>query len=160
MKKNIYTIIILLILGIGVFLFIGLDKKENVSKEGNNVEIVGGDKDEHGCIGSAGYSWCEEKNKCLRIWEEPCQQDIENPNSPINEDENIVVPEEFDLTESSCVAMSGVWYLYNKTCEVNYLSQSGCLALGGEFNECNSACRHTPDAEICTMQCVVTCTLR
>ncbi len=34
--------------------------------------IVGGDKDEHGCIGSAGYTWCEPKNKCLRIWEEAC----------------------------------------------------------------------------------------
>lgn len=34
--------------------------------------ILGGDKDEHGCIGSAGYSWCEEKQKCLRTWEEPC----------------------------------------------------------------------------------------
>lgn len=35
--------------------------------------IVGGDKDEHGCIGSAGYSWCEVKNKCLRTWEEKCE---------------------------------------------------------------------------------------
>lgn len=35
-------------------------------------KVVGGDKDEHGCIGSAGYSWCQEKQKCLRIWEEPC----------------------------------------------------------------------------------------
>lgn len=34
--------------------------------------IVGGDKDEHGCIGSAGYSWCQEKQKCLRVWEETC----------------------------------------------------------------------------------------
>jgi len=37
--------------------------------------LVGGDKDKHGCIGSAGYSWCEVKNKCLRVWEEPCQND-------------------------------------------------------------------------------------
>jgi len=35
--------------------------------------IVGGDKDIHGCIGSAGYSWCEIKNKCLRPWEEKCE---------------------------------------------------------------------------------------
>lgn len=33
---------------------------------------VGGEKDEHGCIGSAGYSWCQEKQKCLQVWEEPC----------------------------------------------------------------------------------------
>jgi hypothetical protein len=36
--------------------------------------IVGGDADEHGCIGSSGYSWCEPKNKCLRIWEEACYE--------------------------------------------------------------------------------------
>jgi len=35
--------------------------------------IVGGDKDSHGCIGSAGYSWCEVKQKCLRSWEETCE---------------------------------------------------------------------------------------
>lgn len=34
--------------------------------------VVGADSDEHGCKGSAGYSWCEEKQKCLRIWEESC----------------------------------------------------------------------------------------
>jgi membrane-bound inhibitor of C-type lysozyme len=33
---------------------------------------LGGDRDKHGCIGSAGYVWCEGKQKCLRIWEEPC----------------------------------------------------------------------------------------
>jgi hypothetical protein len=34
--------------------------------------IVGGDLDEHGCKASAGYSWCEAKQKCLRTWEENC----------------------------------------------------------------------------------------
>jgi tryptophan-rich sensory protein len=34
--------------------------------------VLGGDKDEHGCIGSAGYSWCEQKQKCLRVFEEDC----------------------------------------------------------------------------------------
>lgn len=34
--------------------------------------LIGGDKDEHGCIGSAGYSWCEAKKKCIRVFEENC----------------------------------------------------------------------------------------
>lgn len=34
--------------------------------------IVGDDRDVHGCIGSAGYTWCAAKNKCLRSWEESC----------------------------------------------------------------------------------------
>jgi len=33
-------------------------------------QIVGGDKDEHGCIGSAGYTWNETKQECVREWEE------------------------------------------------------------------------------------------
>jgi hypothetical protein len=37
-------------------------------------QLVGNDKDAHGCIGSAGYSWCESKQKCLRPWEEPCTE--------------------------------------------------------------------------------------
>ena len=41
--------------------------------ENNQQQIVGNDRDEHGCIGSAGYSWCEEKRKCLRSWEESCE---------------------------------------------------------------------------------------
>ena len=36
--------------------------------------LVGNDTDEHGCIGSAGYSWCESKGKCLRMWEEDCPE--------------------------------------------------------------------------------------
>jgi hypothetical protein len=38
--------------------------------------LVGGDKDVHGCIPSAGYSWCPPKNKCLRIWEEKCYESV------------------------------------------------------------------------------------
>jgi hypothetical protein len=35
-------------------------------------ELIGGDQDEHGCYLMAGYRWCEEKEKCLRSWEEEC----------------------------------------------------------------------------------------
>jgi hypothetical protein len=52
-----------------------IDKNNNQTTE--NV-IVGGDRDEHGCLGSAGYSWRELKNKCLRIWEETCDEELSN----------------------------------------------------------------------------------
>ena len=35
-------------------------------------EPIGGETDEHGCLVAAGYSWCDSKQKCLRIWEEEC----------------------------------------------------------------------------------------
>jgi hypothetical protein len=46
--------------------------KDSTVNQNPQDQKVGGDRDEHGCIGSAGYTWCPEKNKCLRIWEEDC----------------------------------------------------------------------------------------
>ncbi|MCX5855535.1 MAG: cache domain-containing protein [Deltaproteobacteria bacterium] len=43
-----------------------------VDAAARKVPMPGSDRDAHGCIGSAGYSWCESSHKCLRIWEEPC----------------------------------------------------------------------------------------
>jgi putative lipoprotein len=34
-----------------------------------SATMPGADRDEHGCIGSAGYSWCEVEGKCVRPWE-------------------------------------------------------------------------------------------
>ncbi|MDD5317548.1 MAG: hypothetical protein PHF51_02325 [Candidatus ainarchaeum sp.] len=38
----------------------------------NGTGMPGSDRDSHGCIPSAGYSWCGAKNKCIRMWEENC----------------------------------------------------------------------------------------
>lgn len=32
-------------------------------------KLVGGDRDEHGCIGSAGYTWSYALHDCVRLWE-------------------------------------------------------------------------------------------
>jgi len=37
---------------------------------GCSQKLVGGDRDEHGCIGSAGYVWSTEKQQCIRPWEQ------------------------------------------------------------------------------------------
>ena len=37
-----------------------------------NPPMPGSDADAHGCMASAGYSWCEAKGKCIRSWEENC----------------------------------------------------------------------------------------
>ena len=31
--------------------------------------MVGGDRDKHGCIGSAGYQWSEVQQDCIRVFE-------------------------------------------------------------------------------------------
>jgi len=43
-----------------------------VANNNSDMESVGGDRDSHGCIPSAGYMWCEVLQKCVRPWETPC----------------------------------------------------------------------------------------
>lgn len=83
MKK--FQIAILAILFIAVIVFLSYRAVSQTTKKNTSViltpttinpspsgQLVGNDRDEHGCIPSAGYSWCAEKNKCLRPWEESC----------------------------------------------------------------------------------------
>jgi hypothetical protein len=67
------------ILGAGILYTLYTPAQSPVSVENLSVTpiIVGGDIDTHGCKGSAGYSWCEPKNICLRTWETPCYSSIE-----------------------------------------------------------------------------------
>ncbi len=68
------TIILILILlalvGYGGYYWGNKNKTPELSP---NEQLVGNDRDEHGCIGSAGYTWCAAKQTCLRLWEEPCE---------------------------------------------------------------------------------------
>ncbi len=148
-KVSIILICILVVMGICFLYLYQKNCNNNLpnSINGNGV-IVGGDRDVHGCIGSAGYSWCQIKNKCLRIWEEKCDSIVV---SPATTTKNI---------ESLCQQKNGLYFPTEKICEVNQLSKTQCLSQNGQFNECASACRHDPKAEICTMQCVLTCTFK
>jgi len=60
--------------------FYGLGCSESVvkketpqnTKADNNatkMPLIGGDKDSHGCIASAGYQWSVVRNECIRIFE-------------------------------------------------------------------------------------------
>ncbi len=51
----------------------------------NQGNLIGGDRDEHGCLGPAGYSWCEVKQKCLRVWEEKCEVGTSTTTPVVNE---------------------------------------------------------------------------
>tara|TARA_Y100000588_G_C14007818_1_gene818577 strand:- start:294 stop:650 length:357 start_codon:yes stop_codon:yes gene_type:complete len=41
-------------------------------------DLVGSDRDAHGCIASAGYSWCEATQQCERPWELAEKEDFDN----------------------------------------------------------------------------------
>lgn len=55
----------------------------------------------------------------------------------------------------SCEEAGGTWLPEYGECE--YIGADWCTQQGGVFDECASACRHNPNAEICTMQCVPVC---
>ncbi|MBN2566746.1 hypothetical protein JXB02_01515 [Candidatus Woesearchaeota archaeon] len=59
---------------------------------------IGGDMDEHGCLIAAGYSWCEERQKCLRSWEEEC-----TPVVPLTKDDAYRI-----AGDSLCVQMGAL----------------------------------------------------
>ncbi len=89
MKRIIIVTIFLIFLSVFVLYFLNKNKSNPINQNQTTVtpEIVGGDRDANGCIGSAGYSWCDSKQKCLRPWEEPC--DEISPTTIIDETEVI-----------------------------------------------------------------------
>ena len=200
---------------------------------------IGGERDEHGCLGPAGYQWNEEANACIREWELNENQkkaasiavdhigwvyattvigvdvarcpgcfvvhlekgDGRNRIDVTLEDwevkEKSLTPEECEAkggrivnitgggdceegevnlgdvtgfmsrnicckkSDSSvaeeCEEAGGTWLIDYNECE--YVGREWCESRGGEFLECESACRHDPEAEICTLQCVLVCKL-
>lgn len=82
MKKLLVVIVVVGLLFVTGYTFYNKGYKTtsppSVTPQPTAAEIVGGDRDIHGCIGSAGYVWCEPKNKCLRDWEEKCFADTES----------------------------------------------------------------------------------
>ena len=45
-----------------------------VIEEPEEKPVIGGDRDEHGCLIAAGYRWCPSTEKCQRMWEEYCEE--------------------------------------------------------------------------------------
>jgi hypothetical protein len=61
---------------------------------------------------------------------------------------------EVDVT---CEDLGGNYLEEHNECE--YLTQEECDILGGTFDDCASACRHDPNAEMCIEVCVPVCYL-
>ncbi len=81
MKNFLFGLLTAIFLGLVVFASYQFGKKtvkSNSVISPSPINQLGGDRDEHGCIPSAGYSWCESKKKCLRNWEESCPTEDDN----------------------------------------------------------------------------------
>jgi membrane-bound inhibitor of C-type lysozyme len=64
MKKIIIFLVIVIVITLSFFYIFKNNNKD--------VNLIGGEQDAHGCLGSAGYSWCEARQLCIRPWEEYC----------------------------------------------------------------------------------------
>ena len=97
----------LVVLSQGVFAEGGVPKI--VSEEAPVPEpIVGGDADEHGCIGSAGYVWCPELGKCVRPWEETCEswEKEREAQEPLRPTEPVACTEEAKVCDDGVTAVA------------------------------------------------------
>lgn len=84
MKSKLSSIVIICVF----FVACNTTKKTNTKEAEKIIEptIVGADKDEHDCKGSAGYQWSELKNECIRIFESgirlnPVSKDVDQTTS-------------------------------------------------------------------------------
>lgn len=87
MKKLLILTLVLSLLSLSACSLNEDDRGEEKLGQINHSDLLGGDRDEHGCIGSAGYSWCEIKQKCLRAWEESCEEGGLKVNESVSSEE-------------------------------------------------------------------------
>lgn len=71
--------------------------------------MVGNDKDNHDCIGSAGYSWCSAKQKCLRSFEEFCPDEASKLVNSIKEKSGVVLSNSGTTTFGWNISDRKIW---------------------------------------------------
>tara|TARA_Y100001970_G_C14238065_1_gene863145 strand:- start:43 stop:1437 length:1395 start_codon:yes stop_codon:yes gene_type:complete len=62
--------------------------------------LVGNQRDNNNCLISAGYSWCESSNSCIRTWETPCKDHFTSCDDCLNQQRkgrNIACPSNCDV---------------------------------------------------------------
>jgi hypothetical protein len=74
-----------LLFGLGTLVSCGEESaSEYKSPTADSLTVLGGDRDEHGCIGSAGQVWSVVKNSCIQVFAEGERLDpVENGKSAI-----------------------------------------------------------------------------
>jgi len=63
---------------------VGTDERGCGGRCVSNTPLLGADEDENGCVGSAGFSWCETKNKCIQSFSEDCPKKLYGANKDSN----------------------------------------------------------------------------
>ena len=132
MKKGFVSVVTLFLAAVvlaGGFYFLVYQPRQqaSLSVKQNESPKVGSDRDSHGCIGSAGYSWCDIKQKCLRTWEEPCANTTPTPG--MDETEIIKAAVKAAIVAKRGASANELTYTVSKVMG-NY-AQGGASAQGG-----------------------------
>ncbi len=142
-----------LLLSILLFAPIMLVACTKVQAPGPNEDMITSFKE---CV-AAGNPVMESYPRQCRHGEQIFREIISQPEA--NESDELSDPNEAsDVYEIEiCESFKGTWLPEFRECE--NIDKDTCDLIRGTYDECASACRNDPTAEICTMQCVQVCKL-
>lgn len=80
---EIRKISLVLLLGMGIALPTLTSCNNSQKQKKEEAPVVGNDKDNHGCISSAGYTWSEVQKDCIRLWEKGVRTEAVNDNTDV-----------------------------------------------------------------------------
>lgn len=116
-------------------------------------------KDKNGCITSANYVWDTNIGSCVpasKVSTSSASSTTTTSTVKSSSTKPASVPA--SIAENLCRSNGGEWSTTFREC-LNVGKQM-CSDIGGNYNECASACRHNPDAEVCPTYCVEVCTIK
>lgn len=94
-------------------------------------QVVGGDTDSHGCKPSAGYTWCDPLQKCLRLWEENCTAN----GSTMSLNDAVKIAGNSDCVANASLTTTAIYNPNSKTWWIDLLMNPGA---GNDM--CHPAC--------------------
>jgi len=120
---------------------------------GSITAMVGGARDPNGCVKGAGYSWCAAKSKCLRSWEEPCEE-TSTPSTPVCANGQVACTAAMQSQGMNCIV--GACVTAMRPAVGGARDANGCVS-GGGYQWCDSkkkclreweeACETTPQPD-------------
>ena len=114
MRKKIIFVIVLCIFLFLAFYYLKPFKHNTATSTTTIILAIGGDKDSHGCLVGAGYSWCPSAKECQRLWEGTCIPDfIKTVNFVETKDEKVIFYED---PGKPAIASK---YIFHGKCKVN-----------------------------------------
>ena len=116
----------------------------NLSYSDVMPQQIGDSHDQHNCLVSAGYSWCDSSSECIRKWLTPCEDDYEDCQDCLHRQrigENIACPLDCDMIS------------INDPCSLDCPPQPMCPLID-MYN--NNNCKYTPPLQD-KCNCIIEC---